>query len=67
MELLDKVSRKLYGGKKTYLSLYTFDGTLINTLEDVPDDCQILLVSEKENERPIGLLNNLYDFKSQQD
>ena len=64
MELLDKVSRILYGGRKTYMSLYTFDGIVVNTLDDVPGDCQILLVSEREDERPKGLLNNLYDFKT---
>lgn len=47
--------------------MFTFNGVCINTLEDVPEDCQILLVSEKEDEPPKGLLNNLYDFKTQQD
>lgn len=33
-------------GKKQFQSLYTLDGKYITDLEEIPEDCQIVLVSE---------------------
>jgi len=45
MEVLQECSNKLSGGKKLYQSLFTFDGQHIASLDAIPDDCQLLLVS----------------------
>lgn len=44
-------------GKKAFNSLYTLDGKYIKDLEDIPEDCQIILVSE--NQPPKEQLNRL--------
>ena len=62
-ELLNRISEVL--GNTTFSSLFTFDGQPIASLDQIPADCQLLLVSAED--KPKGLLNNLFDFKSQQD
>lgn len=65
MELLQYCSDKMSGGKKLYQSLYTFDGNNIASLDLIPQECKIILVSEKEPSKADGLKNNIFDYKSE--
>jgi hypothetical protein len=46
MEVLQECSEQFSNGEKIYQSLYTFDGKFISSLEAIPKDCKLLLVSE---------------------
>ena len=47
MELLQVCSNKLSEGRKVYNSMYTFgDHTYIPSLDDIPQVCQLIIVSE---------------------
>ena len=35
-------------GKKVFQSIYTLDGQYIANLDEIPDDCQLILVSENK-------------------
>ena len=47
MEILQECSNKFSEGKKIYQSLYAFDGKFIPTLDDIPPECKLILVSER--------------------
>lgn len=59
-ELMNRISEVF--GEQQFSSLFTFDGKQIHSLEEIPSDCQLLLVSQED--KPKGLLNNLFNFKS---
>lgn len=46
MEILHECSMQLTDGKKTFMAMYTLDGTLIKDLMKISDTEKILLVSE---------------------
>lgn len=47
MEILQECSNKFSEGKKIYQSLYAFDGKYIPSLDDIPPECKLILVSER--------------------
>lgn len=57
LEVIQLCSQYINKGKKTFQSLYTLDGKFVRDLEDIPEDCQIILVSE--NPPPKEQLNRL--------
>lgn len=48
MEVLQECSNFLSNGKKLFQSIYTFDKKYIPSLEDIPEDCKIVLVCENK-------------------
>ena len=44
-------------GKKNFQSLYTIDGSYIRDLDEIPEDCQIVIVSE--NAPPREMMDRL--------
>ena len=46
VEVIQLCSMHMSKGKKAFQSLYTMDGNYIRDLEEIPADCQIILVSE---------------------
>ena len=61
MELLQECSKALSNDQKTYKSLWLIDGTHIRDVTQIPNDCKILLVSEKEPPRIITKDANIED------
>jgi len=57
MEVLQQCSGFMSRGKKNFQTLYTLDGRYIRDLDEIPDDCQIVLVSE--NAPPREMLDRL--------
>lgn len=47
MEVFQECSNLFTDGKKIYHSMFTFDGMYIPSLESIPKDCKLILVSEK--------------------
>ena len=47
MEVFQECSDTFSGGQKIYQSLFTFDGQYIPSLDDIPEDCKLILVSEQ--------------------
>jgi len=45
-EILQKCSEELTGGRKNFQSLWSFNGVPYSDLNDIPDDCKLMLVSE---------------------
>jgi hypothetical protein len=45
-EILEICSRQLVGGTKIFQSLWGFDGTIYRQLDEVPQECEMMIASE---------------------
>ena len=67
MEVFQECSDIFSGGQKIYQSLYTFDGQFIPSLDEIPEDCKLIIVSENPPLEPIKveLKSNAFEFSSE--
>ena len=61
MEIFQECSNRFSKGKKIYQSLYTFNGEHVPNLENIPEGCKLLIVSEQAPPTDYG------DTEQQQD
>jgi len=55
-EILQICSVELTGGRKTFQSLWSYDGIPYNDINDIPKDCKLMLASELPMHESSGLL-----------